>query len=38
MDRAVTELLETMSRRAPDMALTPDGREAKTAFAVEVAR
>ncbi len=38
MDRAVTELLETMNRRAPDMAVTPEGREAKAAFAVEVAK
>ena len=38
MDRAVTELLETVNRRAPDVAAEPDGPEAAKGFAVEVAR
>jgi len=38
MDRAVTELLETVNRRAPDIAAKPEGREASRGFAVEVAK
>jgi NADH-quinone oxidoreductase subunit M len=38
MDRAVTELLETVNRRAPDIAEKPEGHEASRGFAVEVAK
>jgi NADH-quinone oxidoreductase subunit M len=38
LDRAVTELLETVNRRAPDVAAEPEGPEASQGFAVEVAR
>jgi hypothetical protein len=38
MDRAVTELLETVNRRAPDVATQPEGHEAAAGLAVEVAK